>query len=70
MYATLGHAGKEETFSFWGHGETNKLMPGSGLYVGREGVAANHHFVLSMDRPGYEFSKGKYTVKSFRAFGR
>jgi hypothetical protein len=65
MYAKLEHAGSVETFSFWGYGETNEITPGSGLYVGKDGVAANHHFVLSMDRPPYEFTAGRYTVKVF-----
>ena len=71
MYAKLDHGGKEEAFSFWGHGETTKLTPGSGLYVGKDGVAANHHFVLSMDRPPYEFTGGKYVISVFaRLVGR
>lgn len=62
MYARLSNAKGTETFSFWGYGETNNLVPGSGLFIGKSGVAVNHHFVLSVDRPPYEFSLGDYTI--------
>lgn len=65
MYAKLRQASKEETFSFWGYGETRTLSPGSGLYVGQTGVAANHHFVLSPTRPSYQFTTGEYTIEVY-----
>lgn len=65
MYVKLSRDGQEQVFSFWGYGETNKLSPGSGLYVGQTGVAANHHFVLSMNHPGYAFVAGNYTITVF-----
>lgn len=65
MYVRLSHAGTEQIFSFWGYGEANKLSPGSGLYVGQTGIAANHHFVLSVHQPGYEFKPGAYTIRVF-----
>lgn len=71
MYAKLIRAGDETVFSFWGYGETNKLVPGSGLYVGQTGVAVNHHFVLSAHRPDYVFTPGSYTIEVFaRTVGR
>jgi hypothetical protein len=63
MHVKLRHRGTERVFGFWGHGETNKLVPGSGLYVGQTGVAANHHFVLSTNSPPYEFSPGDYAIQ-------
>jgi len=42
MYAKLCHARSEQTFGFWGYGETNKLTAGSGLFVGQTGVSFNH----------------------------
>jgi len=62
MYARLSNAKGTETFSFWGYGETNNLVPGSGLFVGKSGIAVNHHFVLSVDKPPYEFDPGDYTI--------
>ena len=65
MYAAITHDNHTETFSFWGYGETNKLTPGSGLFVPREGVAFNHHFVLSVHKEKYAFTEGKYLVQVF-----
>lgn len=71
MYVKVRHADMEQVFSFWGYGEANKLSPGSGLYVGQTGVGANHHFVLSVHEPGYEFKAGTYTIRVFaRIVGR
>jgi hypothetical protein len=65
MYARLSRDGTTQTFSFWGHGETSKTMPGTGLYVGQDGVTANHHFVLSADQADYEYAAGDYKVEVF-----
>ncbi len=65
MYANVRHAGTERLFGFWGHGETNKLVPGSGLFVGQSGLAANHHFVLSVHERSYVFTPGQYTIDVF-----
>ena len=71
MFAKLHHAGSEQIFSFWGYGETNQLVPGSGLYIGQTGVAVNHHFVLSVHQAAYEFAKGNYEIEVFvRLVGR
>ena len=65
MHAKLLRDGTEQTFSFWGYGETDKLTPGSGLYVGQAGVTVNHHFVLSVHKSAYEFVAGNYTIEVF-----
>ncbi len=65
MYATITHDNHTETFSFWGDGETSKLTPGSGLFVPQEGVAFNHHFVLSVHKEAYDFTDGQYIVQVF-----
>jgi hypothetical protein len=71
MFAKLRHGPDEQVFSFWGYGETNQLSPGSGLHVGQTGIAVNHHFVLSVHQPEYEFTPGDYTVQVFaRVVGR
>lgn len=62
MYVKLRHADDERIFSFWGYGETEKLSPGSGLYVSRAGMAANHHFVLSIHELPYQFKPGPYEI--------
>lgn len=65
MYAKLLRGNVVETFSFWGHGETEKLSPGSGLFVSQSGVVANHHFVLSVHQPAFNFAAGDYRVELF-----
>ncbi len=62
MYVRITAGNHTETFSFWGYGETNKLVPGSGLYVDKAGLSANHHFVLSVDKPAYNFAEGDYKI--------
>ncbi len=62
MYAKVRLPVGEQTFSFWGYGESVKLVTGSGLYVGRTGVAANHHFVLSVHERDLGFEPGAYQV--------
>ncbi|ATQ41701.1 hypothetical protein CSW64_04370 [Caulobacter mirabilis] len=65
MFAKLTRTGSEQTFGFWGYGETTRLNVGSGLFVGQTGVAVNHHFVLSVHEAEYRFMAGAYTVEVF-----
>ncbi|WFU04497.1 hypothetical protein QA648_27330 (plasmid) [Rhizobium sp. CB3171] len=62
MHAKLRFDGMERMFSFWGYGETDKLTPGSGVYVSKTGMAANHHFVMSVLEDDFEFKPGDYTI--------
>lgn len=49
MYVAVSQRQKERTYSFWGYGDTAaSLVRAGGLFVGREGVAVNHHFVLAI----------------------
>lgn len=71
MYVQAARDGIERTFSFWGYGETEKLTAGSGLHVSRTGLAANHHFVLSIHEDEYQFEPGDYTITVYaRVVGR
>jgi hypothetical protein len=72
MYVKLRrHQGGRCTFSFWGYDEGSRLVAGSGLYVSRAGVSANHHFVQSAQEMSYSFQEGDYTVDVFaRLAGR
>lgn len=71
MYVQALRDGIARSFSFWGYGETEKLSPGSGLYVSRTGLAANHHFVLSIHEDEYQFEPGSYTITVYaRVVGR
>jgi len=64
MYVNLRHArGLQRTFSFWGYDEGSKLVPGSGLYPSRTGVAANDHFVQSTDDLPFIFDEGVFDLE-------
>ncbi len=65
MFATLHHEGRAQDFAFWGFGPVRELAPGGGLYIDKSGVAANHHFVLSVHEQPYWFSNGDYDVDIF-----
>jgi hypothetical protein len=45
MYVTLNQNGNSLPFHYWMYGDTDRLAIGSGVFVGHEGLAANHHFV-------------------------
>jgi len=62
MFVTLSRGKNRYTFSFWGYGETSQLVRGSGLRVGEEGVAYNHHFLLADTTEEFEFVPGEYTI--------
>lgn len=44
MHVSLERSETRQNFNIWVHGD-DKLVRGSGLYVGATGVAANHHFL-------------------------
>lgn len=62
MYASLSRNETHQNFNIWVHGEREKLVRGSGLYVGETGVAANHHFLTPSDENGFRFTEGKYRL--------
>jgi hypothetical protein len=58
-------------FDFWGHTDAGKLTLGSGLYVGREGVACDHHFNPRHGSEEFLFHDGAYRVEVYAtAVGR
>lgn len=64
MYVELRYVhGLRRTFSFWGYDDGSKLVPGSGLYASRSGVAANHHFVQSTDDLPLIFDAGPFELE-------
>lgn len=62
LYARVRNGNDERVFGFWGYGEDEKLSPGSGLHISRTGLAANHHFVLSVHEDAYRFKPGAYEI--------
>ena len=65
MFAKLSCGDSKQVFGFWGYGETGTLTAGSGLHVSRTGLAANHHFVLSVHENKYHFEPGDYAIDVF-----
>lgn len=65
MHVKVSRADSERVFSFWGYGEREKLTPGSGLHINRNGLSANHHFVLSVHDDSYQFDPGRYEIQVF-----
>jgi len=65
MYLRVRREQRSTLFSFWAYGERNDLAPGSGFFVGREGVVFNHHFLPASDEPEFGFIAGVYTVEVY-----
>jgi hypothetical protein len=59
MHVSLARNETHQTFNIWVHGD-DKLVRGSGLFVGESGVAANHHFLTPRDGNAFQFSEGQY----------
>lgn len=53
-----------QNFNIWVYGN-EKLVRGSGLFVGETGVEANHHFLLPRDVSSFRFQEGRYEVEVF-----
>jgi hypothetical protein len=65
MFAKLKHKDSSQTFCLWIYFEGKQPAVGSGLYVGQTGVAVDHHFLLSVNPPPYEFTSGAYEIEIF-----
>lgn len=63
-YARLRRGETQQNFSIWVYGD-DRLARGSGLYVGPEGVATNHHFLAPTDVRNFDFAAGEYKVEVF-----
>lgn len=63
MYVILRRGAESTTFAIWVYGDQS-LVRGSGLFVGREGFAANHHFLLR-DNTSFVFQPGNYDLEVF-----
>jgi hypothetical protein len=52
------------TFSYWMYGETKELKIGSGLRIGEDGVAFNHHLLPPKGSP-FTFRPGEYAIEVY-----
>lgn len=64
MHVNLQRAESKQNFSIWVYGD-DRVVRGSGLYVGHDGVAYNHHFLLPQDGVDFRLLAGQYTVRMF-----
>ena len=62
MFARVHSAESLQNFPIWVYGNKD-LARGSGIFVGPEGVAANHHFLLPKNVSGFKFKAGKNRIE-------
>jgi len=55
---------KSKIFNIWVYDQSG-LKRGSGLFVGEEGISANHHFLLNKDDLDFQFSSGNNLLQVF-----
>jgi hypothetical protein len=60
MHVALARSETRQNFNIWVYGD-DRLVRGSGLFVGETGVAANHHFLAPKDS-SFCFSEGRYRI--------
>src|SRR5438105_4780334 len=64
MHVGLSRNETLQNFNIWVYGN-EKLVRGSGLFVGETGVAANHHFLAPKDGSSFCFTEGMYRLNVF-----
>jgi hypothetical protein len=64
MYVRLRRGETTQNFNIWVYGD-EALNRGSGLFVGENGIACNHHFLLPEDGCEFQFCSGEYKVEVF-----
>ena len=64
MHVSLTRNETSQNFNIWVYGD-DKLVRGSGLFVGETGVAANHHFLTPKDGSNFKFVEGTYVLNVY-----
>lgn len=64
MHVSLSRNETHQNFNIWVYGD-EKLVRGSGLFVGENGVAVNHHFLTPRDGSNFRFTEGHYRIEVF-----
>jgi len=64
MHVSLSRSETNQNFNVWVHGggSSDKLVRGSGLFVGETGVATDHHFLAPEDSKYFQLSAGPYRL--------
>ena len=61
MHVALSRNETQQNFNIWVYGD-ERLVRGSGLFVGETGIAANHHFLAPKDGSSFHFVEGRYRM--------
>lgn len=64
MFIRLQRGESVQNFNVWVY-DNNGLVRGSGLFVNKNGIACNHHFLMPKDRTIYDFLSGEYLLQVF-----
>lgn len=65
MYIKLSRGETIQNFNIWVYGDRNNLARGSGLFISKDGLAANHHFLLPNDSSDFMFKQGDYKLEVY-----
>jgi hypothetical protein len=66
MYIKLQRGESVQNFNIWVYRDRNdKLVRGSGLFVGKSGISSDNHFLLPKDGSSFDFKKGTYHLDIF-----
>jgi hypothetical protein len=64
MFIRLQRGETVQNFNVWVYDDKG-LVRGSGLFISKNGIACNHHFLLPKDGDNYSFLPGDYTLQVF-----
>ena len=64
MYIRLRRGESTQNFNVWVYGN-ERLMRGSGLFISKNGIAYNHHFLMPKDGTSYDFVAGEYLLQVY-----
>ncbi len=65
MHIKLTHGEATQNFNIWVYGDPGNVLRGSGLFVGKQGLAVYHHFLLPNEHSNYLFEAGQYRVEVY-----
>ena len=61
LHIALSRNETQQNFNIWVYGD-ERLVRGSGLFVGETGVPVNHHFLAPKDGSSFRFNEGRYRI--------
>ncbi len=64
MFVRLQRGESVQNFNVWVY-DNNGLVRGSGLFVNKNGIACNHHFLMPKDGTKYNFLAGEYLLQIY-----